>query len=63
MLGAFLFMWAICDERWLYEPYVFQDQDKGTQTPAIYMDREKAKEIAEKMNQQSSLYHYVVRYW
>ena len=55
--------WAVCDDRCMLRPCIFQDQDKGTQTPAVYSSEEEAKGMSVKMNAISKTRHYVVRRW
>lgn len=56
-------MWAVCDGMWLHEPYIFQDQDKGTQTAAVYASYDKAREVADHLTEISKNRRYVVRRW
>ena len=63
MIGRHGFAWAVCDDRFMVAPYIFQDQDKGTQTPAVYLEEERAKEMAAKLNASSKTRHYIVRRW
>ena len=43
------------------KPFLFQDQDKGTQEYAIFDDKEKAEKMAFMMNSISTLTTYVVK--
>jgi hypothetical protein len=43
-------MYGIFDTCDLSRPFIFQDQDKGTQEPAIFESRSKADRMAHMMN-------------
>lgn len=55
--------YAIFDTCDLHRPFVFQDQDKGTQEPAIFESQSKADQMAHIMNSVIKDRSYVVKVW
>ena len=55
--------YAIFDTCDLSSPFVFQDQDKGTQEPAIFESQLKADQMAHMMNSVIKDRSFVVKVW
>lgn len=53
-------MYYIYDIRFPSKPYIFEDQDKGTQEPAIFDDKEKAIRMCNMMNAVTSLTTFAI---
>jgi hypothetical protein len=54
-------MYAIFDTCDLSRPFVFQDQDKGTQEPAIFESQSKADQMAHIMNSVIKDHTFIVK--
>lgn len=54
-------MFAIFESRNLRRPYEFQDQEAGTQTPAVFRDQKEAEDVCDKMNYIAHVSHFIVK--